>query len=162
MPPTLPRPVVVQRCKRADVDLVLRDDGAVWPPVDRNSPVILRISHRTMPAVDDWAAPSQLVPLALAASLSEPCVPGLGPAPSRPNATPSGGLAVSAGANMKAVQRMLGHASAAMALDVYSGPFDDDLDGLVDRMDAASARPRADSLRTEAKVADLTERRTGR
>ncbi len=28
----LPRQVVVQRCKRADVDLVLRDDGAVWPP----------------------------------------------------------------------------------------------------------------------------------
>jgi hypothetical protein len=29
----LPRRVVVQRCRRADVDLVLRDDGAVWPPV---------------------------------------------------------------------------------------------------------------------------------
>jgi len=28
----LPRQVVVQRCRRADVDLVLRDDGAVWPP----------------------------------------------------------------------------------------------------------------------------------
>jgi hypothetical protein len=27
----LPRQVVVQRCDRADVDLVLRDDGAVWP-----------------------------------------------------------------------------------------------------------------------------------
>jgi hypothetical protein len=25
--------VVVQRCRRADVDLVLRDDGAVWPPL---------------------------------------------------------------------------------------------------------------------------------
>ena len=29
----LPRPVMVQRCRRADVDLVLRDDGAVWPPL---------------------------------------------------------------------------------------------------------------------------------
>ena len=28
-----PRQVVVQRCRRADVDLVLRDDGAVWPPL---------------------------------------------------------------------------------------------------------------------------------
>ena len=28
----LPRQVVVQRCRRADVDLVLRDDG-VWPPL---------------------------------------------------------------------------------------------------------------------------------
>lgn len=46
-------------------------------------------------------------------------------------------LAVSAGANVKAVQRMLGHASAAMTLDVYAGLFDDDLDGLADRMDAA-------------------------
>jgi hypothetical protein len=31
----LPRQVVVQRCRRADVDLVLRDDGAVWPPLPR-------------------------------------------------------------------------------------------------------------------------------
>ncbi len=44
-------------------------------------------------------------------------------------------LAVSAGANVKAVQRMLGHASAAMTLDVYSGLFDDDLDGVAQRLD---------------------------
>jgi integrase len=44
-------------------------------------------------------------------------------------------LAVSAGANVKAVQRMLGHASATMTLDVYTGLFDDDLDGVADRMD---------------------------
>jgi integrase len=31
-------------------------------------------------------------------------------------------LAIAAGANVKAVQRMLGHASAAMTLDVYAGP----------------------------------------
>jgi integrase len=37
-------------------------------------------------------------------------------------------LSVSAGANVKAVQRMLGHASAAMTLDVYADLFDDDLD----------------------------------
>jgi integrase len=47
-------------------------------------------------------------------------------------------LAVSAGANVKAVQRMLGHASAAMTLDVYSGLFDDDLDGVAERLHAAS------------------------
>lgn len=39
-------------------------------------------------------------------------------------------LAVSAGANVKAVQRMLGHASAAMTLDTYADLFDDDLDGV--------------------------------
>ncbi|WP_137120927.1 tyrosine-type recombinase/integrase [Segeticoccus rhizosphaerae] len=46
-------------------------------------------------------------------------------------------LAVSQGANVKAVQRMLGHQSAAMTLDVYSGLFEDDLDGVADRMDEA-------------------------
>ena len=43
-------------------------------------------------------------------------------------------LAVGAGANVKAVQRMLGHASAAMTLDVYSGLFDDDLDEVARRL----------------------------
>ncbi len=37
-------------------------------------------------------------------------------------------LSVSAGANVKAVQRMLGHSSAAMTLDVYADLFDDDLE----------------------------------
>jgi integrase len=44
-------------------------------------------------------------------------------------------LAVSANANVKAVQKMLGHASAAMTLDVYSGLFEDDLDGVAQRLD---------------------------
>jgi len=39
-------------------------------------------------------------------------------------------LAVSAGANVKAVQRMLRHASAAMTLDVYADLFDDDLEAV--------------------------------
>ena len=47
-------------------------------------------------------------------------------------------LAVASGATVKAVQRMLGHASARMTLDVYSGLFDDDLGDLADRMDAAA------------------------
>lgn len=46
-------------------------------------------------------------------------------------------LAVSAGANVKAVQRMLGHKSAAMTLDTYADLFDDDLDAVSDRLDAA-------------------------
>ena len=40
---------------------------------------------------------------------------------------------VPAGANVKAVQQMLGHASAAMTLDVYAGLFGDDLDAVADR-----------------------------
>lgn len=39
-------------------------------------------------------------------------------------------LAISAGANVKAFQRMLGHASAAMTLDTYADLFDDDLDSV--------------------------------
>ena len=39
-------------------------------------------------------------------------------------------LAVSAGANVKAVQRMLGHKSAAMTLDIYTDLFDDDLESV--------------------------------
>jgi integrase len=45
-------------------------------------------------------------------------------------------MAISAGANPKAVQRMLGHASAAMTLDTYADLFEDDLDAVSDRMDA--------------------------
>jgi integrase len=64
-------------------------------------------------------------------------------------------LAVAAGANVKAVQRMLGHVSAAMTLDVYSGLFDDDLDAVADRLDTAAQTARqdhADSLRTDGTV----------
>ncbi|GAB3396903.1 site-specific integrase [Humibacter soli] len=47
-------------------------------------------------------------------------------------------LAISAGANVKAVQRMLGHASAAMTLDVYADLFTDDLDNVAHRLDQAA------------------------
>ena len=56
-------------------------------------------------------------------------------------------LAISAGANVKAVQRMLGHASAAMTLDTYADLFDDDLDNV------ASALSRA----RDARAITLTE-----
>ncbi|GAB2973563.1 tyrosine-type recombinase/integrase [Frigoribacterium salinisoli] len=46
-------------------------------------------------------------------------------------------LAISVGANVKAVQRMLGHASAAVTLDVYADLFDDDLDTVSDALDQA-------------------------
>lgn len=46
-------------------------------------------------------------------------------------------LAISAGANVKAVQRMLGHASAAMTLDRYADLFEDDLDDVAEALDAA-------------------------
>ena len=63
------------------------------------------------------------------------CAPTVTP----PAAQRAASLAVSSGANVKAVQRMLGHASAAMTLDVYSDLFDDDLDAGPDRLDQAVA-----------------------
>jgi len=44
-------------------------------------------------------------------------------------------LAVSAGANVKAVQKMLGHASAAMTLDTYADLFDRDAEAVADAHD---------------------------
>jgi integrase len=43
-------------------------------------------------------------------------------------------LAVSAGANVKALQRMLGHKSAAMTLDTYADLFEDDLSAVAERL----------------------------
>ncbi|BBY05445.1 tyrosine-type recombinase/integrase [Mycobacterium noviomagense] len=55
-------------------------------------------------------------------------------------------LAISAGANVKAVQRMLGHAKASMTLDVYADLFDTDLDAVAVELDTAikAAAARAD------------------
>ena len=74
-------------------------------------------------------------------------------------------LAIAAGASVKTVQRMLGHSSAAMTLDVYAGLFDDELDGVADRMDRAARESErvtgtdeneavADQVRTERPETD--------
>ncbi|PXW25241.1 UNVERIFIED_CONTAM: site-specific recombinase XerC [Williamsia faeni] len=65
-------------------------------------------------------------------------------------------LAVSAGANVLGVQRMLGHAKASMTLDVYSDLFDSDLDAVAGALDVAIQRSRenpADKLRTKQETA---------
>ncbi|MBF6269783.1 tyrosine-type recombinase/integrase [Nocardia farcinica] len=43
-------------------------------------------------------------------------------------------LMIASGAHVKTIQRQLGHKSAAMTLDNYGHLFDDDLDGVADRM----------------------------
>ena len=48
-------------------------------------------------------------------------------------------IAVHAGANVKALQRMLGHATASMTLDVYADLFDSDLDDVARLVDATVA-----------------------
>lgn len=45
-------------------------------------------------------------------------------------------LAISKGANPKAVQKMLGHQSAAMTMDIYAGLFPDDLETVAEAMDS--------------------------
>ena len=68
------------------------------------------------------------------AQAAEPTFPRVTPHDLRHTAA---SLAISAGANVKAVQRMLGHASAAMMLDTYAELFDDDLDGVAAALDQA-------------------------
>lgn len=64
-------------------------------------------------------------------------------------------LAVQAGANVKAVQKMLGHQSAAMTLDVYSELFSGDLQSVAEKLDNAVSALAADSVRTESNVKAL-------
>jgi integrase len=66
-------------------------------------------------------------------------------------------LAVSAGANVKAVQRMLGHASAAMTLDIYADLFDDDLEAVAVALDHARSRENVGKM--WARGGQLTQQR---
>ena len=59
-------------------------------------------------------------------------------------------LAVSAGANVKAVQRMLGHSTASQTLDRYSNLFTSDLEALADRLDAVFSQQNASYTRPQA------------
>jgi len=69
-------------------------------------------------------------------------------------------LAISAGANPKVVQRMLGHASAAMTLDVYADLFESDLTSVaesVGKMWARQAQTHTCSTRKRALPAHIQE-----
>jgi len=68
------------------------------------------------------------------AQADDPAFPRISPHDLRHTAA---SLAISAGANVKAVQRMLGHASATMTLDTYADLFDDDLNRVSDALDRA-------------------------
>jgi integrase len=66
--------------------------------------------------------------------------------PELPNITPhslrhtAASLAISSGASVLSVQRRLGHASAAMILDIYSDLLDDDLDAVADALNARALK----------------------
>ena len=57
-------------------------------------------------------------------------------------------LAISAGANVKSVQLMLGHKSAALTLDTYADLFPDDLEAVAEALNVAALAAAAYSLRT--------------
>ena len=60
-------------------------------------------------------------------------------------------LAVASGANVKSIQRMIGHASAAMTFDIYAELFDDSLDLAADLADELGTVGRP-ALRSEGRV----------
>jgi integrase len=67
-------------------------------------------------------------------------------------------LAIAAGADVKVVQQMLGHASATMTLDLYGHLYGDRLDEVADQMDAARALAKRKQI-DPGSVARLSTRR---
>lgn len=58
---------------------------------------------------------------------------------------------------MKSVQRLVGHRSAAMTLDVYSGLFEDDLDTVAERLHEAHVYPMCtQAIQTSGSISDTT------
>lgn len=116
----------------------------------RNSNWRARVFEKAVTAVQAAAVAQRAREVAASATST---TPGTASTPEFPTITPhdlrhtAASLAISAGANVKAVQRMLGHAKASMTLDVYADLFDEDLDSVADRLDAA-IRSTADALRT--------------
>ena len=106
-----------------------RGQGELLFPAPRGGPLRVRNMRR------DW----------FDAAAVEAGVPGLTPHELRHTAA---SLAVSAGASVLALQRMLGHSKPSVTLDVYADLFDDDLDRLAETMQSARSGARADFLRT--------------
>ncbi len=71
-------------------------------------------------------------------------------------------LAIASGASVKAVQKMLGHASAALTLDRYGHLFGDELDTVAERLDAARAQAAVPRACPDASVIEMAERRIAR
>ena len=66
-------------------------------------------------------------------------------------------LAISSGATVLSVQRMLGHASAAMTLDVYSDLFEDDLDAVAEALDFSVQNSNVGKMWANARVAETSD-----
>jgi hypothetical protein len=68
-------------------------------------------------------------------------------------------LAIASGADVKVVQRMLGHKSATMTLDLYGHLFEDRLDEVADALDRAARAAGVSQLFPETNVVDLDQAR---
>ena len=82
--------------------------------------------------------------------------PGLHPHELRHTAA---SLAIASGADVKLVQRMLGHKSATMTLDQYGHLFDDRLNDVADRLDVAARAADVYPLCTRPEIVDLDSKR---
>ena len=80
-----------------------------------------------------------------------------GPVPRRLRHT-TASLAISAGANVKVVRTLLGHATAAMTLDSYAHLLSDDLAGVADALGKAIARTAVPARCSEADSIDLEDK----
>ncbi len=85
--------------------------------------------------------PRHFVPAVKRCQGADPTFPRVSPHDLRHTAA---SLAISAGANVKAVQTMLGHKSAAMTLDTYADLFPDDLDQVAAALQRAATRQHRD------------------
>jgi integrase len=65
-------------------------------------------------------------------------------------------LAIKTGANVKVVQKLMGHKTAALTLDRYGHLYPDDLDAVATAFDAA-AESAADDLRTVGPLKAVTD-----
>jgi integrase len=69
-------------------------------------------------------------------------------------------LAVSAGVNVLALQRMLGHASAKVTMDTYADLFDGDLDAVAATLHARYSRESALKMRSRGASQATPQTRT--
>jgi integrase len=83
-------------------------------------------------------------------------MPGLHPHELRHTAA---SLAIASGADVKLVQRMLGHKSAAMTLEQYGHLFDDRLNDVADALDAAASKARVAPVLPQPRIGDLDPKR---
>lgn len=96
--------------------------------------------RKPIPTVQDEAAREDKGCAALTAAAGRIGVPGFHPHEFRHTAA---SLAIASGADVKVVQRMLGHKSATMTLDLYGHLFPDRLDVVADALE----RSREDALK---------------